>query len=284
MTKGRPFSIYCIILFLYTEVRKKNHILLQRGMYLSQKWSTAPFCPPVRRAARSYGLCVLYDTAARVSEICSLCIEDVRFENPPHSRIMGKGMKERAVPILPATAKNRSQWKIGCGEMENILKKAGFILFFSKKLPLLLPSSRKRQEKWASSWGNRPKMVGQHCKTASQNCVVKLPIFDDTVKKKPATSFLSQAYGAPEGIRTPGTWRRRTTTGWYRLTMKRELYWFCTFAAKTGKSLLSVITTGFSGISWCRCTVVVKWWSIFQTDGKGLLPLSLTISSFHSCF
>lgn len=106
MTKGRPFSIYCIILFLCTEARENNHILLQRGMYLSQKWSTAPFCPPVHRAARPYGLCVLYDTAARVSEICNLCIEDVRFENPPHIRIMGKGMKVRAVPILPATAKN----------------------------------------------------------------------------------------------------------------------------------------------------------------------------------
>jgi hypothetical protein len=90
MTKGRPFSIYCIILFLCTEARKNNHILLQRGMYLSQKWSTAPFCPPVHRAARPYGLCVLYDTAARVSEICNLRIEDVRFENPPHIRIMGK--------------------------------------------------------------------------------------------------------------------------------------------------------------------------------------------------
>ena len=262
MTKGRPFSIYCIILFLCTEERENNHILLQRGMYLSQKWSTAPFCPPVHRAARPYGLCVLYDTAARVSEICSLHIEDVRFENPPHIRIMGKGMKVRAVPILPATAKNRSQWEIGCGEIENILKTAGFILFFSKKLPLLLPNSRKRQGKWASSWGNRPKMVGQHCKTASQNCVVKLPIFDETAKKKPATFFMSQAFGAPEGIRTPGTWRRRTTTGWYRLTMKRELYWFCTFAAKTGKSLLSVITTGFFGILISDCTVVVKWWSI----------------------
>ena len=43
MTKGRPFSIYCIILFLCTEARKNNHILLQRGVYLSQKWSTAPF-------------------------------------------------------------------------------------------------------------------------------------------------------------------------------------------------------------------------------------------------
>ena len=35
--------------------------------------------------------------------------------------------------------------------------------------------------------------------------------------------------------------------------MKRELYWFCTFAAKTGKSLLSVITTGFFGILRGNC-------------------------------
>ncbi|WP_270761229.1 tyrosine-type recombinase/integrase [Gemmiger qucibialis] len=65
--------------------------------------------PAARRAARSYGLCVLYDIATRVSEICSLRIEDVRFENPPHIRIMGKGMKVRAVPILPATAKNEKK-------------------------------------------------------------------------------------------------------------------------------------------------------------------------------
>ena len=58
-------------------------------------------------------------------------------------------------------------------------------------------------------------------------------------------------FGAPEGIRTPGTWRRRTTTGWYRLTMKRKFCWLCTFAAKTGKSPLLVVTTGFSGILWC---------------------------------
>ena len=38
MTKGRPFSIYCIILFLDAEARKNSHILLQRGMFLSQKW------------------------------------------------------------------------------------------------------------------------------------------------------------------------------------------------------------------------------------------------------
>ena len=132
---------------------------------------------------------------------------------------------------LQKTKKPRSQQEIGCEEIENILKTAGFILFFSKKLPLLLPNSRKRQGRWASSWGNRPKMVGQHCKIASQNCVVKLPIFDDTVKKKPATSFLSQAYGAPEGIRTPGTWRRRTMTGVHHSGRARN-----TFRGRKGSS------------------------------------------------
>lgn len=57
-------------------------------------------------------LCVLYDTAARVSEICNLRIEDVRFENPPHIRILGKGMKPRTVPILPETAKNLKSYLI----------------------------------------------------------------------------------------------------------------------------------------------------------------------------
>ena len=171
--------------------------------------------PAARRAARPYGLCVLYDIATRVSEICSLRIEDIRFENPPHIRIMGNGMKVRAVPILPATAKNgktpqpMGNWLRGNGKHS---ENSRIYSVFLKKLPLLLPNSRKRQGKWASSWGNRPKMVGQHCKTASQNCVVKLPIFDDTAKKKPAASFLPQAYGATGRIRTSGLPGRRTTT------------------------------------------------------------------------
>ena len=57
--------------------------------------------------------------------------------------------------------------------------------------------------------------------------------------------------GATGRIRTSGLPGRRTTTGWYRLTMKREFCWFCTFAAKTGKSPLLVVTTGFSDILWC---------------------------------
>ena len=122
------------------------------------------------------------------------------------------------------------------------------------------------------------KARGTGCSNPLFYCSIK------SMQNKKSSTPQGAALGATGRIRTSGLPGRRTTTGWYRLTMKRELYWFCTFAAKTGKSLLSVIATGFSGISWCRCTVVVKWWSIFQTDGKGLLPLSLTISSFHSCF
>ena len=57
--------------------------------------------------------------------------------------------------------------------------------------------------------------------------------------------------GATGRIRTSGLPGRRTTTGWYRLTMKREFCWLCTFAAKTGKSPLLVVTTGYSDILWC---------------------------------
>lgn len=204
MTKGRPFSIYCIILFLCTEARENNHILLQRGMYLSQKWSTAPFCPPVHRAARPYGLCVLYDTAARVSEICSLCIEDVRFESPPHIRIMGKGMKVCAVPILPATAKNeKNPQPMGnwLREIENILKTAGFILFFLKKiapLPCQIPESGRKSGhqvgktalKWLDNTVKPCSKIGwrnRRFSTLQQ-------------RKKTVTSFSSQSYGGDDQI------------------------------------------------------------------------------------
>lgn len=51
-------------------------------------------------------LCFLYDTAARVQELCDLRIEDVRLEHPASVKICGKGRKTRTVPILSSTAKN----------------------------------------------------------------------------------------------------------------------------------------------------------------------------------
>lgn len=51
-------------------------------------------------------LCFLYDTAARVQEICDLRIGDVRLEHPASVRILGKGRKTRTVPLLPSTSQN----------------------------------------------------------------------------------------------------------------------------------------------------------------------------------
>ena len=79
--------------------------------------------------------------------------------------------------------------EIGYGEIENILKTAGFILFFLKKIAPSPAKFQKSAEKWASRWANRPKMVGQHCKTVSKNWLVKSPIFDDTAKKKACDIF-----------------------------------------------------------------------------------------------
>ena len=69
-------------------------------------------------------------------------------------------MKVRAVPILPATAKkrkNRSQWEIGYGEIENILKTAGFILFFLKKIAHSPAKFRKAAGKVGIKVGKPPK-------------------------------------------------------------------------------------------------------------------------------
>ena len=63
------------------------------------------FCPPARRATHSHN-------GERNESACS-----------SH---FASNCKKR---------KNRSQWEIGCEEIENILKTAGFILFFLKKLP-----------------------------------------------------------------------------------------------------------------------------------------------------
>ncbi len=49
-------------------------------------------------------LTFLYNTGARASEMVNLSIKDIRFETPPHVRILGKGRKERACPLWQETA------------------------------------------------------------------------------------------------------------------------------------------------------------------------------------
>jgi len=50
-------------------------------------------------------LALLYDSAARVQEICDLRVKDIRLQKPCTVTITGKGEKTRVVPIMPETAK-----------------------------------------------------------------------------------------------------------------------------------------------------------------------------------
>jgi len=48
-------------------------------------------------------LSVLYDTGARVQELCDLSVRSVRFDKPAHITLTGKGGKSRQVPLLQNT-------------------------------------------------------------------------------------------------------------------------------------------------------------------------------------
>ena len=84
---------------------------------------------------------------------------------------------------------SRSLQKTDHGEIENILKIAGFILFFLKKIASSPAKFQKVAEKVGIKVGKPPKMVGQHCKTVFKNWLAKLPIFDDTASKKDCGIF-----------------------------------------------------------------------------------------------
>jgi site-specific recombinase XerD len=46
---------------------------------------------------------VLYDTGARVQELCDLRLRDVRLDSPPSIQLTGKGRKTRIVPLMKGT-------------------------------------------------------------------------------------------------------------------------------------------------------------------------------------
>jgi site-specific recombinase XerD len=58
-----------------------------------------------RKGRRDHALLVLlYDSAARVQEICDLRVRDVRLEQPATLTLHGKGRKTRIIPITTKTA------------------------------------------------------------------------------------------------------------------------------------------------------------------------------------
>lgn len=76
--------------------------------YLSKEYLTEILAQPDlrRRAGRRDAvlLSVLYDTGARVQELIDISAGDVRLDPPAQIRLVGKGRKTRAVPLMDVTA------------------------------------------------------------------------------------------------------------------------------------------------------------------------------------
>jgi site-specific recombinase XerD len=75
--------------------------------YLSKEELTATLAQPDRRTPEGRRdavlLSVLYDTGARVQELVDLSVGDVRLDPPAQIRLLGKGRKMRAVPLMGNT-------------------------------------------------------------------------------------------------------------------------------------------------------------------------------------
>jgi integrase/recombinase XerD len=75
--------------------------------YLSKEELAAVLAQPNLRTAEGRRdavlLSLLYDTGARVQELIDLSIGDVRLDSPAQLRLLGKGRKTRAVPLMAST-------------------------------------------------------------------------------------------------------------------------------------------------------------------------------------
>jgi len=89
---------------------------------------------PIRRRDTTL-LSVLYDTAARVQELCDLRVCDVRLEHPALIILTGKGRKTRRVPILGNTVELLRAYLKEKGLLQNGKQDAP--LFFNQRLTKL---------------------------------------------------------------------------------------------------------------------------------------------------
>ena len=76
-------------------------------------------------------LSVLYDTGARVQEICDLRVRDVRLEHPPLVTLTGKGNKARHVPLVGNTVNLLKVYMQETGMFQN--GKQDMPLFFNQR-------------------------------------------------------------------------------------------------------------------------------------------------------
>ncbi|MBP9106924.1 MAG: tyrosine-type recombinase/integrase [Gemmatimonadaceae bacterium] len=72
-----------------------------------------------RDGRRDYALlATMFNTGARVQEIVSLSVGDLRLDTPSQVRLLGKGRKERACPLWPQTAQVLRAWLLERGDLD----------------------------------------------------------------------------------------------------------------------------------------------------------------------
>lgn len=83
--------------------------------YLSREYLAQVLAQPDLRTSEgrrdAVMLSVLYDTGARVQELIDLNAGDVRLDPPSQVRLLGKGRKMRAVPLMDATVELLRQYR-----------------------------------------------------------------------------------------------------------------------------------------------------------------------------
>lgn len=175
---------------------------------------------------------------------------------------------------LSEKSKNpRSQQEIGCEEIENILKTAGFILFFLKKiapLPCQIPESGRKSGhqvgKTALKWLDNT--VKSCPKIGWRNCQ-----FSTIQQRKSLWHFLSQTYGGDDQIWT-GEWRFCRPLPYHN--DRRISVIFRTFAR------FSYVLITFNIYTIANWYLSTTWWHYYSTYSFILATLSYTRQSFIS--
>ena len=96
--------------------------------------------------------------------------------------------------------------KLAAGKLKTFWKQQDLFCFFSKKLPPPLPNSRNRQKSGHQGGQTAPKWLDNTVKPCPKISWRNRQFSTIQQRKKPVTSFLSQAYGGDDQIWT-GEWR-----------------------------------------------------------------------------
>ncbi len=97
-----------------SQIKGKKNDLFGKVDYMSEAavkaLMEAPDVSTIAGLTDQFMMVMLYDTGARIQEILSLRLCDLKIDNTPTAIIHGKGNKIRVVPLMPETVKHLKQY------------------------------------------------------------------------------------------------------------------------------------------------------------------------------